>query len=103
MKKKAINVLEYNKIIAQLKEQAGSESQLLSLTLFGLYKSGSKDFVKKYTEFLSCGGSKSPSELVGIFGFDIEDDKFWKYGIDEVKKILDEFNKIAKDVINKRD
>ena len=25
MKKKAINVLEYNKIIAQLKEQAGSE------------------------------------------------------------------------------
>lgn len=77
--------------------------QLLSLTLFGLYKSGSKDFVKKYTEFLSCGGSKSPSELVGIFGFDIEDDKFWKYGIDEVKKILDEFNKIAKDVINKRD
>ena len=30
---------------------AYSYGQLLSLTLFGLYKSGSKDFVEKYTEF----------------------------------------------------
>lgn len=74
---------------------AYSYGQLLSLTLFGLYKSGSKDFVNKYSEFLSSGGSKSPKDLVGIFGFDIEDNKFWEYGINEVKKLLDEFTKIT--------
>ncbi|RAX52992.1 oligoendopeptidase F [Helicobacter sp. 16-1353] len=75
---------------------AYSYGQLLSLTLFGLYKSGYKDFVPKYSEFLSLGGSKSPKELVGIFGFDIEDSRFWEYGINEVKKILDEFSIIVK-------
>lgn len=75
---------------------AYSYGQLLSLTLFGLYKNGSDDFVDKYTEFLSLGGSKSPKDLVSIFGFDIEDDKFWEYGINEVKKILDEFSAIVK-------
>ena len=75
---------------------AYSYGQLLSLTLFGLYKSGDREFVQKYTEFLSLGGSKSPSQLVSIFGFDIEDDKFWEYGINEVKKILYEFSYITK-------
>lgn len=78
---------------------AYSYGQLLSLTLFGLYKSGDKKFVEKYTKFLSLGGSKSPSELVAIFGFDIEDSQFWEYGINEVKKILDEFSRIAKDIV----
>ncbi len=75
---------------------AYSYGQLLSLTLFGLYKNNYQHFVDKYTEFLSLGGSKSPKELVGIFGFDIEDDTFWKYGIDEVKKILNEFSILLK-------
>ncbi len=75
---------------------AYSYGQLLSLTLFGLYKSGSEGFVEKYSEFLSLGGSKSPKDLVSIFGFDIEDDKFWEFGIAEVKKLLDEFIKIYK-------
>ncbi|RDU62628.1 M3 family oligoendopeptidase [Helicobacter sp. MIT 14-3879] len=75
---------------------AYSYGQLLSLTLFGLYKSKKyEDFVAKYTEFLSCGGSKSPKDLVAIFGFDIDDEKFWEFGINEVKKILDEFNQMV--------
>ena len=44
-----------------------------------------------YTEFLSLGGSRSPKELVAKFGFDIEDAKFWQIGINEVKKLVDEF------------
>lgn len=70
---------------------AYSYGQLLSLALFGLYKNDKKDFVPKYTEFLSAGGSKSPKDLVKIFGFDIEDTAFWKFGINEVKKLLSEF------------
>ncbi|MDR3178238.1 MAG: M3 family oligoendopeptidase [Campylobacteraceae bacterium] len=69
--------------------------QLLVLALFGLYKSDkSGDFKQKYIEFLSAGGSKSPKELVSIFGFDIEDEKFWQIGINEIKKLVNEFKEI---------
>jgi len=71
---------------------AYSYAQLLVLALFGLYKSGKcKNFVEIYTEFLSLGGSLSPRELVGKFGFDIDDKNFWQ------KKLVDEFLEISKD------
>lgn len=70
-------------------------AQLLVLALFGLYKSGQmEDFTQKYIEFLSLGGSKSPKEMVAIFGFDIEDEKFWRIGLDEIKKMVDEFKEL---------
>ncbi|PAF41455.1 M3 family oligoendopeptidase [Helicobacter sp. 11S03491-1] len=75
---------------------AYSYGQLLVLALFGLYKSGkNKDFVKIYIEFLSKGGSQSPKDLVGAFGFDIEDEAFWKIGIEEIKKMLKELQKVC--------
>ena len=70
---------------------AYSYGQLLSLALFGLCKQNKKDFVPKYTKFLSAGGSQSPKDLVAIFGFDIEDSAFWANGINEVKNLLSEF------------
>lgn len=77
---------------------AYSYGQLLVLALFGLYKSGKcKDFVSIYTDFLSAGGSKSPSELVGAFGFDIESSAFWNIGINEVQKLLWEFCTLCKE------
>lgn len=76
---------------------AYSYGQLLVLALFGLYKSGKcKDFIKLYTDFLSAGGSKSPKDLIKTFGFDIENDGFWKIGITEVKKMLKEFKALIK-------
>ncbi|PAF54373.1 oligoendopeptidase F [Helicobacter sp. 13S00482-2] len=73
-----------------------SYGQLLVLALFGLYKSQkNKDFVQVYIDFLSLGGSESPKELVARFGFDIEDEEFWKIGIEEVKKMLEEFERIS--------
>nr|WP_315017465.1 M3 family oligoendopeptidase [uncultured Campylobacter sp.] len=71
---------------------AYSYAQLLVLAIFGLYKSGKcENFVQIYTEFLSAGGSRSPKELVGMFGFDIEDAAFWQIGINEVRKLVEEF------------
>ncbi len=73
---------------------AYSYAQLLVLALFGLYKSGKgENFVEIYTKLLSLGGSKSPKELVGMFGFDIDDEKFWNIGIDQVANLVDEFIK----------
>lgn len=68
---------------------AYSYGQLLVMALFGVYRKNPADFVVKYEEFLSLGGSKSPKELVGIFDLDIESDDFWKIGIKEVRLLLD--------------
>ncbi|WP_144242169.1 M3 family oligoendopeptidase [Campylobacter iguaniorum] len=74
---------------------AYSYAQLLVLALFGLYKSGKcENFVQIYTKFLSLGGSKSPKEMVEMFGFDINQEEFWQIGIGEVKKLVDEFIQI---------
>jgi len=75
---------------------AYSYAQLLVLAIFGLYKSGKcENFVQIYTEFLSAGGSRSPKKLGGVFGFDIEDAAFWQIGINEVRKLVEEFCKEA--------
>ncbi len=77
---------------------AYSYGQLLVLALYGLYKQNTlNDFKDKYIEFLSSGGSKSPKELILLFGFDIEDNKFWEIGIEEVEAILNEFKNITKE------
>ena len=70
-------------------------AQLLVLALYGLYKSGKcKDFKARYLQMLRLGGSKSPKELVGLFGFDIEDKNFWQLGIKEIEKLVGEFLKL---------
>lgn len=70
---------------------AYSYGQLLVMALFGLYRQQKDNFVPKYLEFLQAGGSRTPRDLVGIFGFDIEKREFWEIGISEVKLLLDEF------------
>lgn len=71
---------------------AYSYGQLLVLALYGLYKRSDKaQFVQNYTSFLSAGGSQSPKELIKKFGFDIEDEHFWKLGIGEIENLLKEF------------
>ncbi|ULO02148.1 oligoendopeptidase F [Campylobacter sp. RM5004] len=71
---------------------AYSYAQLLVLALFGLYKSGKcPNFVDIYTEFLASGGSKSPAELVALFGLDLNSDEFWQLGINEISKMVQEF------------
>lgn len=75
---------------------AYSYAQLLVLALFGLYKSTKcENFVEIYTKFLASGGSKSPQELVGMFGLDIDDEKFWQIGLKEIEKMLNEFEEIV--------
>lgn len=75
---------------------AYSYGQLLVLALFGLYKhhreqGNESEFVAKYLQFLSSGGSASPRELISHFGFDIEDEEFWEIGMKQVRILLDEF------------
>ncbi|PAF51909.1 oligoendopeptidase F [Helicobacter sp. 13S00401-1] len=77
---------------------AYSYGQLLVLALFGLYKKASdkEEFIKTYTHFLSMGGSKSPRDLVLAFGFDVNTKEFWEIGMEEVRKLLNEFKELLK-------
>lgn len=71
---------------------AYSYAQLLVLALYGLYKSGKcENFKELYIKMLSLGGSVSPKELISVFGFDVEDENFWQFGICEIEKLLKEF------------
>lgn len=71
---------------------AYSYAQLLVLALYGLYKSKKLDnFTGLYIDMLSSGGSKSPAELIAKFGFNVDDEKFWKIGILEIQNLVDEF------------
>ena len=71
---------------------AYSYAQLLVLALYGLYRSKKLDnFTGLYIDMLSSGGSKSPAELIAKFGFNVDDEKFWKIGILEIQNLVDEF------------
>ncbi|NWF66073.1 MAG: M3 family oligoendopeptidase [Campylobacterales bacterium] len=76
---------------------AYSYGQLLVLALYGLSKKNIENFNDTYIKFLSFGGSKSPKELVSMFGFDIDDENFWKEGILEIEKLVIEFENLIKD------
>lgn len=77
---------------------AYSYGQLLVFALFGVYRKQREDFVAKYEKFLSLGGSKTPKELVGIFGLDLESSDFWEIGMQEVRILLEGLKEIIKRV-----
>lgn len=73
MKKKAINVLEYNKIIAQLKEQAGSEMAKKIISELQPFHDVPmiRDMLMETTEAVTLIVHKGPLPLGGFY--DIED------------------------------
>ncbi len=53
-------------------------------------------FINKVKEFLSAGLSESPKNIFGRLGIDIADKRFWDRGLNEVEKLLDETERLAK-------
>ena len=63
---------------------------LLGLSLFDLYKKDQNGFPSKFMNFLSLGGSCSPTEAVeSSFGISLEDERFWQRGFDIIREDLD--------------
>jgi len=62
---------------------------LLSLAIYSAYLENPK-IKDKFIEFLSAGSSKSPKDLVKELGFDIEDEKFWQKGFDQIGRMIKE-------------
>jgi oligoendopeptidase F len=60
---------------------AYSFGELLVLALFQKYKQDGADFVPKYLELLSSGGSDAPHVLLAKLGVDVTDPNFWELGL----------------------
>jgi oligoendopeptidase F len=58
--------------------------QLLALSVYRRYLDAGPDFVPRYLELLSAGGSKGPEELGRIVGVDLADPGFWDAGLELV-------------------
>ncbi len=71
-------------------------AQLFVLTLFRQYKENKNDFVPKYLEMLSCGGSKKPAQLAAILGLDIAHPSFWRSGLALLEEWVQEAEQLSR-------
>ncbi len=70
--------------------------EILTLSLFALYKKEGAVFVKKYQDLLTAGGSKTPAEFLKPFGINLQDPKFWEQGLSYVQALVEEAINLAK-------
>jgi oligoendopeptidase F len=67
---------------------------LLTLALYERYRREGRDFVPRYLELLSWGGSRSPADALEDLGMDISSQAFWDSGFGVVSRMVDELKKI---------
>jgi oligoendopeptidase F len=71
--------------------------QLLALSVYRAYEQQGRDFVPRYLELLSAGGSLAPEDLGRIVGLDLADPAFWDGGLEIVADQLAAAEAAAKD------
>lgn len=59
-------------------------------SLYGVYKSGLKNFTDKYFAMLEAGGTLHHRELLAPFGLDASKKDFWQKGLDVIIGYIDE-------------
>lgn len=69
-----------------------SFGDLLTLSLYSIYKKEGKAFVPKLEKILSYGGSKAPEEILLEVGIDINKEEFWQGSFDLIKSWLKEIS-----------
>lgn len=72
--------------------------ELLTLSLFRLYKENPHSFTPGYLEFLKSGGSQSPQDLLRPFHINLEDPSFWQKGFEEIRGLITDAEAIAKTI-----
>jgi oligoendopeptidase F len=74
---------------------AYSFGELLVLALVEKYEQEKQEFVPKYMDMLSRGGSESPVDLLARMGIDLNDVKFWGMGLKQLDRMVGEVEKLA--------
>ena len=72
--------------------------QLLALSVYRRYREDGEEFVPRYLELLSAGGSRRPEDLAAIAGLDLEDPGFWASGLELVREQLEQAEAAAAEV-----
>lgn len=64
--------------------------ELLVLSLYRIYQKEGTDFVPKYIQLLTAGGSQSPYDLLAPFSINLNDQDFWQGGLKVIEEMLQE-------------
>lgn len=59
-----------------------------------------QNFVQKYKDLLSAGGTKSHEDALESFGFDIKDPAFWRKGLSVIERYIDELQALDQKIEN---
>ena len=78
---------------------AYSFGELLVLSLYSKYLNEGNEFVPRYIELLSSGGSDAPEVLFERVGVNINDPDFWQGGLNLLREMVDEALALA-DTLN---
>jgi oligoendopeptidase F len=70
-------------------------AQLFVYALYQTFKQEGKDFIPKFKELLSSGGSKTPQELAELVGLDITKSDFWKLGIKQYETFVNQLENLV--------
>jgi oligoendopeptidase F len=62
--------------------------ELLTLSLYRMYREQGEKFIPKYVALLEAGGSAAPEELLKPLGVNIQDAAFWQKGFDEIRTMV---------------
>lgn len=68
---------------------------LLSLSLYKMYKNEGDEFIPKYKEILKAGGSVPPEELLMRYGIDITKPEFYNGGLKVIDDLVNELMEIV--------
>jgi oligoendopeptidase F len=74
--------------------------ELLVLALVQKYKQEGPDFVPRYLELLSAGGSDAPHVLLARLGVDVNDPAFWELGLRLLDDMVADAERLARQVVS---
>jgi len=70
-------------------------AQMFVYALYQIYQEEGESFIPKIKEILKSGSSKSPKEYGEIMGLDITQPDFWKLGMKQYERFVDELEKLV--------
>ena len=70
-------------------------AQMFVYALYQQYLEEGESFIPKLKAILKAGGSKSPKEFGELMGLDITQPDFWKKGMKQYERFVDELEKIV--------
>lgn len=68
-------------------------AELLAWTLYATFKREPEGFAERYLELLRAGASRSPKEVLALFGIDLTQAETWQRGLSLIEAFIDDTEK----------